>query len=168
MLTAMDRDCGSPPTPSMSSTRPAAAMRSTRDLSRRYITKWTPRRRCVLRKRRRRWSRPASAPTLESSPSHTLVNGWRTLAPFHKVRPGLHPGVASRLRAGGVRRRPGARLLNRGRKRRIGAERCRFGAAGLATGVGSGGASALTICRMSTTPTILPSSPMTPRRSSPD
>ena len=46
--------------------------------------------------------------------------------------------------------------------------RCRFRIAVFPTGVGSGGAIALTICRMSTTPAILPSSSMTARLSSPD
>jgi hypothetical protein len=46
--------------------------------------------------------------------------------------------------------------------------RRRFRIAVFPTGVGSGGAIALTICRMSTTPAILPSSSMTPKLSSPD
>jgi hypothetical protein len=46
--------------------------------------------------------------------------------------------------------------------------RCQFRIAVFPTGVGSGGAIALTICRMSTTPAILPSSSMTARLSSPD
>jgi hypothetical protein len=46
--------------------------------------------------------------------------------------------------------------------------RCRLRIVVFPSGVGSGGAIALTICRMSTTPAILPSSLMTPRLSSPD